>query len=180
MFKKFLATFLFVVLLSVSLIACSSNSEQSFNKDYETEVTAAPSSNNFLVGRWSSLSDVGHTIEKSLGYENVEFYITVEYCFNEDNTFTFKVTDVDEDELRRIVTANRENSPLETINAGVEAIKDALYFQTDKGTYEVDGDKFILNAKLNTLEFDLKVIDTENIVLTRNQKSAELTKIGNP
>ena len=178
--KKILVCFLLVMLISILFAACSSNSEQSFNNDYETEETDAPSSNNFLVGRWSSLSDVGHTIENTFGYENVEFYVTVEYCFNEDNTFTFEVTDVDEDELRRIVTANRDNSSVETINAGVEAIKDALYFQTDKGTYEVDGDKFILKAKLNTVEFDLKVIDSENIVLTHNQKSAELTKIGNP
>ena len=178
--KKILSVLLLVVLLLTCFVACSSNDEKNFYNDSLTESTNAPSSTDFLVGRWSSLSEVGHTIENSFGYENVEFYITVEYCFNKDNTFTFKVTDVDEDKLRQIVMANRENSPIETINAGVESIKNALYFQTDKGTYEFDGDKFILNTKLNTLTFNLEVIDDENIVLTHNQKSSELTKIGTP
>ena len=89
-------------------------------------------------------------------------------------------TNVDEEELRNLVTEDSKTGNAKQIDGTVEIIAEALYFQTDRGTYEIDGDKLILHAKQGTMEFDLQVIDDENIVMTRNEKSAELTKVGNP
>ena len=175
--KKRIFCLMLMLLVALSMVACSSDSKQDQGKSSRPEISSA---NNALVGRWSSLSDVGHMIENSFGVKNDAFYITVEYCFKSDDTFTFEVTNVDEEELRNLVTEDSTTGNAKQIDGTVEIIAEALYFQTDRGTYEIDGDKLILHAKQGTMEFDLQVIDDENIVMTRDEKSAELTKVGNP
>lgn len=172
--RKILPFILVVISLLVPFAGCSSDVDEA------RSTVQTPPNSNLLVGRWSSLEDVGHKIENTFGYENIEFYITTEYCFNEDHTFTFKVTDVDEEALTSIFMANQGNSPIETVNARIQDTKEILYLQTDHGTYEINGDKLILNAKLQTFEIDLKIINNKTISLTRGQISFDLNWIGNP
>ena len=167
---RLMSFILAVIMLFVLFAGCS------LDADEASDTVQTSSNSNLLVGRWSTLQEVGH----AFGYEDIEFYITVEYCFNKDHTFTFKVTDVDEEALTSIYMANQGKDSIETVNERIQDTKEILYLQTDHGTYEITGDRLILNAKLQMLEFDLKILSKKTVVLTREQMSYELNRIGNP
>lgn len=177
--KKATSIFCFILII-FSLTGCSKTKYQPFSTETNfglTDQETPDIASNPLLGVWNADTNVGHLIENTYGYENVDFYVTIELCFKADNTFTFKIINVNEDELINIFTENGSQYPQERM----EATRNALYIQTDSSHYDIQGNTLIIDGKYeNNMEISMEIKSSTSITLRRDGTVIDMTLVGTP